>query len=150
MKTQLFEGLTKQEVIDNLEAENCGVEDNYKYTKVFDDEEASETQQQLSDAMVAKKRIEKKIRELTEPLREEIKPLNTQIKEALEDLDRGGEESFGKVYCFPDYDASLMGLYNEFGKLVGTRPMTRTERQLHINSFKTITHGKTIHSGTGS
>lgn len=150
MNTQLFTGLTPQEVLDNLEAENCGVEDNYKYTKVFNDEDAIEVREQLSEAMVAKKRLEKKIRELTEPLREEIKPLTAQIKESLDDLDRGGEESFGKVYCFPDYESRLMGLYNEFGKLVGTRPLTRTERQLHINSFKPMTHGETIHSGTGS
>jgi hypothetical protein len=40
-----------------------------------------------------------------------------------------------KVYCFPDYESKLMGLYDNTGTLVGTRAMTKAERQLHINSL---------------
>jgi alpha-tubulin suppressor-like RCC1 family protein len=141
MKTKLFEDLNPREILDNLEAENCGIEDNFRYIKPFTEEEAFESRSKLTEAMIGKSKINHKIKALTEPLKEEIKPLDQDIKKELHNLEQGGIEVYGKVYCFPDYEANLMGLYNDEGMLVATRQLSRTERQLHINSFKNVANG---------
>ncbi len=141
MKAKLFEELAAQEIIDNLEAENCGVEDDFKYVRPFTDDEELEAKTRLTNAMIEKSRKEQQIKELTEPIKEEIKPLSSAIKEEVKNLEQGGELQYGKVYCFPDYEANLMGLYDTAGTLVGTRPLSRTERQLHINTHKYISNG---------
>lgn len=141
MKAKLFEGLSAQEVLDNLEAENCGVEDNHKFVKPFSEDEMLESRERLANALVSKSKKERQIKELTEPIKDEIKPLLSTIKDETKNLEQGGEVIYGKVYCFPDYESNLMLLYDSTGTLVDTRPLTRTERQLHINSFKHASNG---------
>ena len=138
MKTKLFEGLKDQEIIDNLEAENCGVEDGFSYVRPFTDDELSEIESEYIEQSKKLAKLKAKLKEITKPINEEIKPLEKQAKENIEAINRGGEWITDKVYCFPEYNTKVMGLYDDTGTLVGTRPMTRAERQLHINSFKKI------------
>ena len=123
-----------REVHDNLEANNVGVEENYSFVKPFSVEELREEESLLSKNAVRKNRLEAKIKATVEPLKEELKPINSDIKSSIKNLDQGGIDTYGNVYCFEDFELGLMGLYDDEGDLVGTRPLTRQERQLHINS----------------
>ena len=136
MKSIMFESLTSDEIIDNLEAENCGVDENYQFLKPFTDDEMEERERSFLDLSkdLENKEMEKK--ELLAPIQEELNSLKKKTGNLRKDLARGGRQVTEKVYCFPDYENSLMGLYDTNGVLVGTRPMSRNERQLHINSYK--------------
>ena len=135
MKEKMFAELTDaQEIRDNLEANSVEIEENYEYIKPFSDVELQEEQAKLSKNSVGSLRLNSKIKTLIEPLKEELKPIDKSIKISVKNLDQGGVTTYGRIYAFPDYDSKMMGLYDVNGILVGTRPLNRTERQLHINS----------------
>lgn len=136
MKTKQFEELSPREVIDNLEAENVGVEESYEFLKPYTDEEqqAIETEYLELSKQLEHKEQEKK--RLLEPIQADLKKLKNATGILRKSLAQGGEVVNEKVYMFPDYDNKMMGLYDSRGVLVGTRPMNRNERQLHINSLK--------------
>lgn len=136
MKTFLFEdkNLKPGEVLDALEGENCGVEECHTFVKPFSEEEMIQTESHYLEKSKSLNSLERELDAISQPLKEKMKPLKKDTKDLIEAINRGGLEVTEKVYCFPDYDAKVMGLYDCRGYLVGTRPMTRAERQLHINS----------------
>lgn len=136
MKPNLFEGrdLSPDEILDNLEAENCGVEERHDFIKPFTEDELALLEKEYIDENKQLLKLQKELKAISEPIKEEMKPLEKAVKLKINTLHNGGERVTEKVYCFPDYDSKLMGLYDSRGMLIGTRPMTRAERQLHINS----------------
>lgn len=144
MKTVLFKGLSDREILDNLEAENCGVESSHEFLKPFTDEEQEEMENQF---IQSSKKLEAKEQEkvkVVTPLNQDIKALKKETTQARRLLAQGGELVTEQVYLFPDYEHKVMGLYDQRGVLVGTRPMSRSERQLHINSTKHLEINKDI------
>lgn len=138
MKTYLFEGesLTPEQIKDNLEAENCGVQELHNFIKPYTEDEQLAVQDQYIEENKELATLRKELEELSEPIKIKIKPLEKSTKKLITNINQGGEMVTEKVYCFPDYDNKMMGLYDSRGMLVSTRPMTRAEKQLHINSFK--------------
>lgn len=137
MKTFLFEDkgdLTPGEIIDNLESLNCGVEECHTFVKPFSEDELLQTESEYLEKSKELNSLERELEAISAPLKEQMKPLKKDSKTLIEAINRGGEEVTEKVYCFPDYENKVMGLYDKRGYLIGTRPMTRAERQLHINS----------------
>jgi hypothetical protein len=140
MKTKLFDdpNLTQQQIIDNLEAENCGVEESHTFVKPFTEDELVQAESDYLEKSKSLDVLEKELQQVSAPLKEEMKPLKLETKKLISMINKGGEEVTEKVFCFPDYDNKVMGLYDKRGIHIGTRPMTRAERQLHINSHKQI------------
>jgi hypothetical protein len=136
MKTFLFENqdVTPGQILDNLEAENCGIEECHTFVKPFSEEELIKAESDYLEKSKNLNSLERELEILSTPLKEKMKPLKKDSKDLIESINRGGTEVTEKVYCFPDYEAKVMGLYDSRGYLIGTRPMTRAERQLHINS----------------
>jgi hypothetical protein len=136
MKTFLFEdeNLKPSEIIDNLESGNCGVEECHTFVKPFSEDELVQAESEYLEKSKELNSLERELEAISQPLKEKMKPLKKDSKDLIENINRGGLEVTERVYCFPDYDAKVMGLYDQRGYLVGTRPMTRAERQLHINS----------------
>jgi hypothetical protein len=137
MKTFLFEGkgeLSPREILDNLESDNCGVEECHTFVKPFTEDQMVVVESDYLEKSKELNSLERELEVLSTPLKEKMKPLKKETKDLIESINKGGTEVTEKVYCFPDYDSKVMGLYDSRGYLVGTRPMTRAERQLHINS----------------
>jgi hypothetical protein len=140
MKTFLFDDkgeLTPAEIIDNLESSNCGVEECHTFVKPFTEDEMVQAESDYLEKSKELNSIEKELDAISAPLRERMKPLKKDSKTLIESINKGGVEVSEKVYCYPDYDSKVMGLYDKRGVLIGTRSMTRAERQLHINSHLT-------------
>ena len=137
MKSFLFDpdgAMTPEEILDNLEAENCGVEENYAFLKPYTDEEAEVAERSYLQKSKELSNLEKELATISAPIKEKMKPLKKECKHLIESLNKNGTEVREKVYLFPDYDSKMMGIYDSRGILVGTRVMSRAERQLHINS----------------
>lgn len=135
MKTKLFAEteMNPQAIKDTLESENCGVEEK-EFVKAFSDEELIEIEQLHLEESKKLAVLKKKLEEISAPLKEQMKPLMKSTALNIDRINKGGEEVIEKIYCFPDYESKLMGLYDSTGTLVGTRAMNKMERQLHINS----------------
>ncbi len=135
MKKRIFHDLVDPGMLhDSLESECVDVEDNYEYIRAFSKEEETEENIKLSKSMVNQSRLETRIDKMIAPLKADLKAQKGKTKVAVRNLEQGGITTFGKVYIFPDNNDNLMGLYDPEGNLVGTRPLTRKENQLHINS----------------
>jgi hypothetical protein len=140
MKTTLFDehDLTPKQLLENLEGSNCGVEESHKFIKPFTEEELINTESAYLEDSKKLFQFQKELEATVAPLKEKIDPLKKQTQKQIKLINQGGEEVIEKVYCFPDYESKVMGLYDSRGILVGTRPMSRAERQLHINSHLNI------------
>lgn len=136
MKTYLFEGqdLKPGEILDNLEAENCGIEECHTFVKPFTEEELIQVESDYLEKSKELNSLERELEAISQPLKEKMKPLKKDTKDLIESINKGGVEVTERVFCFPDYENKVMGLYDKRARLIGTRPMTRAERQLHINS----------------
>jgi hypothetical protein len=141
MKTFLFDGkgeLSPKDILDNLESDNCGIEEHHTFVKPFTEEELLTAESEYLEKSKELNNLENQLKAVSAPIQEKMKPIKKEAKDLIESINRGGEEKSEKVYLFPDYDSKTMGIYDNRGYLVGTRPMTRAERQLHINSHLNI------------
>jgi hypothetical protein len=136
MKTKLYgdTDLNSDAIKDMLESENCGVEEK-EFVKAFSDEELETVETEYLEESKKLAILKRKLDEVSAPLKEQMKPLQKTLALNISRINAGGETVTEKVYCFPDYESKLMGLYDNTGTLVGTRAMTKAERQLHINSL---------------
>lgn len=134
MQSIKYENKAPEEVINLLESENCGIDEHYEFVKPYEDDQEQQMQREYIELSKELERAEQKKAELLTPILAELKELKKSTGEIRRNLTRGGELVTEKVYCFPDYDNNVMGLYDSRGALVGMRTMTRSERQLHINS----------------
>lgn len=142
MKTKLFgEEQDENIILSNLEASNCGVEELKDFVRPFTDEE----QKEVEEAFLLKSKelntLNKKLEAVSNPIKEAIKPIKKETARLIESIQKGGVTVTEKIYCFPDYESSLMGLYDSRGVLVGTRALSRSEKQYHINSGLKIANG---------
>lgn len=136
MKTKLFSDteLDAIAIKDTLESENCGVEEK-EFVKAFSDEEMSDIEMLHLEESKKLAILRRKLEEISAPLKEQMKPLIKSTALNISAINEGGIKVIEKVYCFPDYESKLMGLYDNTGTLVGTRSMSKAERQLNINSL---------------
>jgi hypothetical protein len=140
MKHNLFEGesLTPRQIADQLETNAYGVEELHDFLKPFTDEEFENVKSVYVDKSKELGLLEDNLIAVTKPIKEKMEPLKKDIKKTLSNIKQGGELVSGKVYTFPDYESKLTYLYNEEGVLVGTRAMTRQERQYSLSGSFTI------------
>jgi hypothetical protein len=140
MKHNLFEGdnLTPRQIADQLETNAYGVEELHDFLKPFTDDEYETVKSEYVEKSKDLGLLEDKLAAIAKPIKEEMEPLKKALKKTLVNIKQGGELVSGKVFTFPDYESKLTYLYNEQGILVGTRAMTRQERQYSLNGNFTI------------
>jgi len=140
MKSKLFEeGLhSEREIVDAMDADCHEIEDGFKYVKQFSDDEVTERKEMFFIESKKVNDLGLKLKDVADPIKAQMKEADAERKALLHSLNKGGVEVTGKVWLFPDYEAKLMGIYDSTGTLVDTRSFTQKERQLSMNSHKTI------------
>ena len=141
MKAKLFEHLSKNEIIDNLEAESVGIEECYTFLKPYTDEEREKVEAEYIDFSKKLETKEQEKREKLEPIQAQIKELKEITSNLRKCLAQGGEVVNEQAWMIPDYDERAVGLYDGRGILVGTTDMSNKMLQLHINSHKHLKEG---------
>ena len=134
MKTD-FSGLTLEEIKDNLEAENVGTE-SLTFLKPLTDEELTLMEADHLEMSKNYSATQAELEAVSQPLKERIKSFKKILKETIDTLRKGGVITTGEVYLIPNYESNTMYQYTIDGRLVGTRPLARAEKQLHMNSIK--------------
>lgn len=132
LKEQLFEGskLSALELEQNLEAFAYKVFDNHDYRRRLTDEEKSELKTEISELSMDIKDNKNKLKELTTPIKAEIKELEGQREIAVTNLKKGSVDEKGRVYLMQDETTMTMHTYDRRGVRIGVRPLDPSERNL--------------------
>lgn len=126
------ERLSKEEILDSLEAEAYEVETG-EYFKAFSEDEAVANETKLIDKVKEVDILENEKARLIAPINEKLKPAKQIEKELRKKVTEGGHMVHGKIFLMIDRENRQMIKVNEDGYIIGTRALTPQERQLMIN-----------------
>jgi hypothetical protein len=103
------------------------------YTHRFTPEELAQKRESLAETSIKINDIEIKKKEVMESFKADLKPLNEQKKELLDNIKKGSEyrenEECVKIL---DHEERMAGYYNKLGELVYSRPIMPQEMQKTI------------------
>lgn len=125
----LFDNLSGPARIEMLE-DNCyGMEKEFSYSKDFTQEELEVKKTDLVNMSIKRQKLEEEKAKIMAEYKEKLKPINQDLKETLEHLKHKRRVITEKVYLFDYQDEGYMGIYNEKGELIQSRPLLPDERQ---------------------
>lgn len=103
------------------------------YTHRFTPEELAQKRESLAETSIKINDIEIEKKEVMESFKADLKPLNKQKKELLDNIKKGSEyrenEECVKIL---DHEERMAGYYNKLGELVYSRPIMPQEMQKTI------------------
>ena len=103
------------------------------YTHRFTPEELAQKRESLAETSIKINDIEIEKKEVMESFKADLKPLNEQKKELLDNIKKGSEyrenEECVKIL---DHEERMAGYYNKLGELVYSRPIMPQEMQKTI------------------
>ncbi len=135
MEKQLFAGENPEERRRYLEdsAYKVAREDYYQELTPEERIEAQEKLTQLQGDIIS---AEEEKSEVTKQYSQEIKKLKKENLELVKELSANMREVTGDVYYLADEANRMMGIYNDRGRLLRSRPMTQDELQKSIFPLK--------------
>ena len=103
------------------------------YTHRFTPEELAQKRESLAETSIKINDIEIEKKEVMESFKADLKPLNEQKKELLDNIKKGSEYSENEE-CVKilDHEERMAGYYNKLGELVYSRPIMPQEMQKTI------------------
>lgn len=134
MKETIFEDATPEQRAQMLH-DNCYAIEDAQLKRFHTPEQKESLRNTATDEMIKCQDIEEKIKELTEPLKGELKTVKSELRSHLASFKRGYESEDGKLYAFDDQEESMMNFYDVEGKLVKSRRLYPTEKQTKIISM---------------
>ena len=103
------------------------------YTHRFTPEELAQKKESLAETQIKINDIEIEKKEAMESFKADLKPLNEQKQELLDNIKKGSEyrenEECVKIL---DHEERMAGYYNQLGELVYSRPIMPQEMQKTI------------------
>lgn len=103
------------------------------YTHRFTPEELAQKRESLAETSIKINDIEIEKKEVMKSFKADLKPLNEQKKELLDNIKKGSEyrenEECVKIL---DHEERMAGYYNKLGELVYSRPIMPQEMQKTI------------------
>ena len=133
MDKQIFQNLSKQERLDNFQANADGVEEKTYYEEI-DKEVMIRKRTEFSGKSIDIARIKDRKKEAMDNFKAELKPIEIEAATLLGEIKTGLLEKEGKVFKMIDLDEGMVGFYTEEGNLIDSRPATMEERtQLSIH-----------------
>jgi hypothetical protein len=128
-KDRLFEGQSKRDIEDNLQALADTVYEDFSFEKDFSSEEISQMKEDVSMFTMEVEERKDEIKAFSAPLKMEIKSKETQRKVLLKQIRKGTYEVAERVYMFQDPERLLAHIYDRHGERINTRPLTMEERK---------------------
>lgn len=129
LRDRLFDSLNDKEKRDNLDSLCDKVIKNHSFERKFTKEEKAEHQAEVSELTMQIEDAEDKIKELTKPLREEIKHLKKLRKRTMGEIKLGANLVQEDVYLFQEEKTLTAHVYDQFGNRISVRPLTPEEKQ---------------------
>ncbi|PRY10314.1 hypothetical protein CLV24_11442 [Pontibacter ummariensis] len=105
------------------------------YYKDLEPDEIAGFRAEVSDKLIKVNQIKQDIKSYTALKKEQMKPLEQELSDALDAVKTGQLRVKGTLYLIADHDERMMGTYDESGKLISSRPLKPEERQTSILSI---------------
>ena len=127
-----FTGKSQEEIIDILEANAETVVRDTTYQVKLTEGQIAQLKNELVDETKALQEKEDEKKAVLAKYREEISEMRERIREIVTSYELGYELARGDLYTVLDYEDNLAHLYDGEGRLITTRTMKASERQLNI------------------
>lgn len=132
----MFKDLSKEERLDNFQANAEGVEEKTYYEEIEKDDMIRK-RAEFSGKSIDIARIKDRKKEAMDTFKAELKPIEIEAATLLGEIKTGLTEKEGKVFKMIDLVEHMVGYYTEDGTLIESRPATMEERtQLTIHGAK--------------
>lgn len=131
MQQQLFKDVPLEERRQLL-ADNAYKIEQEDYLVRLTSEERAEHQEMLSRTQVSIIQTQREKKQNADQFNAELKKMQAANLELVETLKNNAKEVFGEVFLLADEESRLIGVYNERGELIRSRPMTSQELQKTI------------------
>jgi len=102
------------------------------YMKTLTPEELSIKREEMSNASILLNKLEEDFKVVKEAHKDEIKPIATARKNALDAIRLRAIQVTGKVWMIADHENKMMHSVTDDGNVLGSRPMLPEERQFRI------------------
>ena len=133
MDKKIFQNLSKEERLDNFQANAEGVEEKTYYEEI-DKEVMIRKRAEFSGKSIDISRIKDRKKDAMDQFKAELKPIEIEAATLLGEIKTGHREKEGKVFKIINLDEGMVGFYTEEGNLIDSRPATMEERtQLSIH-----------------
>lgn len=135
MKERLFESeMDRQTIVDNLEASSINAEET-EYMKPLTDDEVRVYNEKIVDNNLKIRAKEQEKKQFMEQFKLEMDPLKTRLNETLDIVKTRQIEKIGILYVIPNDQETMVGYYDETGRLIRSRPILPEEKS-NVVSFK--------------
>jgi hypothetical protein len=138
-----FKGMSLEDIRDNLEAGAVGHE-SLTFVSALTEDELHTLEKEYIEVSKTEMELVTELDAIAKPIKDKLKEIKALKKGQIQTMKLGGEYVTDDVFLIPDYEKNMMYQYYHDGRLVGTRPMNRSERQLSLNSIK---HFKEVANG---
>lgn len=128
----LFQELPEPERIQALKDNCTEIEENYRTKRFFSKEELDDLKTEVSDESILVSELEDKLKEISAPIKADIKSKKIDLRATLKLVKQKYEENLEDVYLFADHHEGFMLYYNSKGELISSRKLLPHERQTKI------------------
>ncbi len=125
---------TDEALREYLEGNAYSVDDGQHYQLSLTPDEIETKKDELAQNMIDLKKMKDELEEIKAEFKARIQPVEKDIEKIVEIIKTGKEPCTGTLYHMADHQAGNMYVYNEDGRLVYDRPLSRGEKQLKIHA----------------
>lgn len=115
---------------DNHESEQTS------YFKQLTQEEMDIRREQLADNSIKYFTMSEELKEIKGDYKRKMDPLTESNKQIMQELKTGQAEVDGELFKVPNYDDSMMEVYNEEGEMISSRRLLPNEKQQRLPFIK--------------
>ena len=120
--------------------DNADAVEEIGYTHRFTPDELAQKKESLAETSIKINDIEIEKKEVVDGYKEQLKPLNEEKQELLDNIKKGSEyREHEECVKILDHNEKLAGYYNKLGELVYSRPIMPQEMQKTIFSINSKT-----------
>lgn len=109
--------------------DNCDKIEEIDYVQRLDDAEIDQRKSDFAKISVKYQRLEDELKEIQASFKEEMKPINKERLQLLNEIKLGVIEAHGKVYTFIDHEAEMR--VHTTRKVFSFPPVLQTKRNYH-------------------
>lgn len=131
---KMFQELTPNDRLDALR-NNSYKEDKEIVKRIFSPDEMRNLKEDIASKSVAIDGKETELKEVSAPIKEEIKTLKGDNKQLIKMARKGYSEGEETVFYFDDQDNNRMYVYDADGTLLYDRKLSPSERQTTIRQI---------------
>jgi len=133
MQEQMFANKDPEERLQML-SDSCDKVEEFSYEKEFTNQDVEQFQAELSEVSIKISQIEQELAKVKKVFTEKMKPLKTEFRTILENIQYRARMVKENAYVFVDHTNNKVGYYNSEGKLIHRRLLNINEHQKTIMS----------------